>query len=498
MATGAAAYQRLTVPKDDISANARHAASVSAGNMRQQKALNARDKNQKEQLTRERKAKAAAQTALGEDDFKTTVTGFDSRDDIARKYAMDSINDFIKVGREAREASARGDDKTYQDRVATQQKILTQFNNFTNNEEHLKEISKHWSDLEREGKISPVDSEYREVMQSFANHDFEYTRDKNYNPVVKMLLKDDEGNEKVKEIQASDLVNGKYRPYEKVEVDGKTGLISQMMVVFGKRVYDKNTGNFTTTSKEWDELNQVSLDANLDALTGDKRTMSSLLYQASGGKISKKGDSKEFGKGDNYTPEDIKMVKEYITNKVMSQYDSSFEIKYTGAYDKTMVAKNKRNKNNNNSGNEIEIKKDPKTGEVLTINKDPKGKERVGGDNFTAFSIGKPVTLGVGNKEKLINSIYLGSDDEVVFTGKEKVIKQVGTGSLSKKETVYEDVAGGGLDEEELNDFARRVPNPNTGKNFKDGFELKNFLREKVNAEKPKLTAQELIEKYRN
>ena len=46
--SGAAAYQRLQVPDDDLSANARHSASIKAQNMRHQKSLNAQKRKDDE------------------------------------------------------------------------------------------------------------------------------------------------------------------------------------------------------------------------------------------------------------------------------------------------------------------------------------------------------------------------------------------------------------------------------------------------------------------
>ena len=143
---------------------------------------------------------------------------------------------------------------------------------------------------------------------------------------MQFLLKDDEGNEKTLKVKKSDFLNGNYRPYEKVELNGKSGLIDEMLVGFGKRVYDTQSGNYITTNQKWDTKNEVGLQAKLEAVTSDKRSMSSLLYQASGGTIKKKGDPERFGKDDAFTPEEYDAVKGFVTAQVKAQYDEENSI----------------------------------------------------------------------------------------------------------------------------------------------------------------------------
>lgn len=477
---GGAAYQRLTVPKDDISANARNAANISAANMRQQKALNAQ-KEAADKIKKERaNVLAYKQTKLPDDAFKTTVTGFDSRDDIARHFAGKSIEGFTNEGRLAREAQAKGDYKAYNNHVENQQKILSQFDNFVSNEKYLSEINKHWVDLSREGKVSPVDEEYEQVMQSLANHDFEYILDENNNPHIKALLKDDKGNEYVKEFKASDFVNGKYRPYEKVELYGKDGLINQMLVGFGKKQFDQNTGNYIVTSQVWDKNNEVALQDKLDALTGDKRAMSSLLYQASGNTIKKKGDSEQFGKGDDFTPKDYKLVKDFVSSQVRSQFPEKTSIKYTGAAEK---ARHNRTVESKGTGSgEIEVETNSE-GKPIVINKDLKPNEKFPSETLTSFLIPKAMTLDTEGKNTKINRLYLGNDGELFYSGKKRKLKVTEDKNLNEvKQTTYDNITGNVVTE----GISRQFVNPNTNKRFKNAEELKNYLQSKLDNMKEK------------
>ncbi len=319
---GGAAYQMLRVPEDDIGENARNFANISAQNMRQQKQLNA----DKEAAQAKARDEAYTATDLGDEDFKVVVTGLDNLDDINRDFANTGVSEYQKAGYEAREAFDRGDKKAYQLLLNKQKKIKTSFENHSNDQTLMAELNKTYMKLDSEGKISPVDSEWEKVMDAANSNNYRYVYDADGNVNIQFLLKDENGDDSVKVIKKSDLINGNYRPYEKVEVNGKGGLIDEMLVGFGKRVYDEQSGNYITTTQVWDDKNEAGLQAKLEAVTSDKRSMSSLLYQASGGTIKKKGDTEKFGEEDAYTDEDYKMVKDFVTSQVKAQYDTEESI----------------------------------------------------------------------------------------------------------------------------------------------------------------------------
>lgn len=346
--SGAAAYQQLRVPQDSIDNNNSQAANRAAQKGNQQRALNA----QQAKDNAKAKAKALDETKLPDDAFKTTITGFDSRDDVARSFATKSTDGYTNAGRLAREAYERGDQAEYRRQLDNQKKIMSQFKNFTNNEGHLAELNKQWVTMGKEGKISPVDDKWEQFMEAQANHNFEYKLDEDNNPYVQMLMKDEEGNERVENIKVSELVNGNYRPYEAVDVSGKGGLVDEMLVGFGKRKYDVETGGMIVTNQVWDDKNQKSLDAKIDILTGDKRTMSSLLYQASGATVKKMGDVDRNGEGDEYTEEDKALVADWISSQVKGQYDETISSKVKGLTAEEKLRENARNRSLKRKGQE--------------------------------------------------------------------------------------------------------------------------------------------------
>ena len=157
---GGAAYQMLTVPQDAISENARNSAGIKAQNMRQQKQLNA-DKAKEDAAAKD---KAYKDTDLPEESFKSTVTGFDNLDDINRDFANKGIDEYTKTGTLAREAFDKGDKKNYQNLLNKQKKIKSSFDNHSNDQAALSKLNEAYMKLDSEGKISPVDSEWEQIM----------------------------------------------------------------------------------------------------------------------------------------------------------------------------------------------------------------------------------------------------------------------------------------------------------------------------------------------
>jgi hypothetical protein len=340
MATGAAAYKQLQVPQDNINQGLQYWGGIAA-----KQGAEARARNEKRRLAEDAaKQKAYSAADLPDDAFKTKVTGFDTRDDIVRNFASTAIDGYVNLGEEARAAYDRGDYKSYRSTLDKQQKLLSQFENLTNNEEHLAKINQEYVKLELEGKISPVDKEWRQLMQSLANHNFEYKLDDNQNPYIEALLKDDEtGEERATKVKVSNLVSGNYRPYETVKITGKDGVINQWLADFGKRTFNKDTGNWQTTTQVWDERNQASLDAKIDSITGDKRAMSSLLYQATQGAVSKKGNVERYGADDGFTKEDYELVRNFLNDQVLAAYDETQGREYTGKLD-TLAERRRANR----------------------------------------------------------------------------------------------------------------------------------------------------------
>lgn len=204
-------------------------------------------------------------------------------------------------------------------------------------------------------------------------------------------------------------------------------------------------------------------------------------------------------------------VENYNMNRSKEEFDESslqeiedfLVAKVARGYDNTVSARQLRKpdgpSDTQKAQDSIEIMRDSATGEPLERYIKPNDKNL----STTAFSIGEPVTTGVGNKDKRINKLYLGDNGEVYFEGEEKVTEEVPeikygmeTGKTLKR-TYYKKEPEGGLNSEELNVVANRL-------GFDNGYKLKQFLKNKKEQEtgtqstenKKEMNPEEFRKKY--
>lgn len=183
-------------------------------------------------------------------------------------------------------------------------------------------------------------------------------------------------------------------------------------------------------------------------------------------------------------------VENYNMNRSKEEFDESslqeiedfLVAKVARGYDSTISASQLRKPDGptdaQKAQDSIELMRNSATGEPLERYIKPNDKNL----STTAFSVGETITTGVGNKDKRINTLYLGDNGEVYFRGEEKVTEEVpvvkygmATGETEEK-TSYQEVVGGGLDSEELNVVANRL-------GFDNGYKLKQFLKDKKERE---------------
>lgn len=304
-AGGAAAFQQLRAPQDSIGVALR---DISATAERRTARREAREEREGVRLEKERTT-AFDKLDIADDDFKFKVTGFDSRDDVIRDYATKSVEQFTEIGDQAKIAFDAGNIKEYNNLLGKQRKIKSNFIDIKAGEEALIKIEAKYRDIANKGDMSPVDEEYEGVMQAIFSNNI-VVENIDQVPYLTAMVEGDDGTQRKVRIKQSDLVNGNYRPYQKVNISGKGGLIDQFLFNQGKSTVSKETGNFVVTDEVFTEANERAFDANVDAL--NKRQKSYILYEASGGKIKKKGDPDVYGEDDGFTEGDEKMMKDYL------------------------------------------------------------------------------------------------------------------------------------------------------------------------------------------
>ena len=306
--TAGAGYRELKRVGNYIAPQVNKGADRLAGQIAQQKQLD----DDKTARAEKRLDSALKEADVDTDALQSKVTGFSNRDDIARDYAGTATERSMQYAQLAREAASSNDWKGHRANIDKMNAIKGDFKNAVNDEKLLGDLFGTYQTQFQEGVID--DDDWLDFLEAAENKDYEIGLDENDSRVITALVDDGNGGKKKVTKKMSDIVNGNERPFEKVPVSGKGGLIDEMLVGFGKRKYDTNTGNYVTTTQVWDERNEKAFDAKLNGLQSDDRTMYSLLKQASNGQIRKK---------DGFTDADKAMVEDYLYKQVKGQYDET-------------------------------------------------------------------------------------------------------------------------------------------------------------------------------
>lgn len=309
--SGAAAYQQLRPIGNYISDNANAAADRGARTNAQMRALNA----EKEKQKRAEQKSAFEKLELAPDSFKTTATGFDTRDDVMRDYAMSSTIDYIDWGEKGVEAYLKGDMEGYYKALSMQKKLLSNFQNMNNNEALMKEVNANFQKRLIEGWISPVDEEFEKAMQAYEDGNIRITNDENGVPRTQFLLNPDETDKPSRwtERRASNIINGNYRPYEKFflneqKPDGTKGWVEETSSKLGVETTESPEGLiYTRSKKNWTPEAEALLQAEITGKLSNDRVLSSVLYQATG--VKRKG--KEGGE-EPFTEDERKIAYDHM------------------------------------------------------------------------------------------------------------------------------------------------------------------------------------------
>ncbi len=338
--SGAAGYQQLTKVGNYISDNNNRAADRSAANMRHQSSIN----DAKQARAEKRLDKALEGTKVDIEALQAKATGFETRDDLARDYAMTATKRSEEYAEKAREAAAAGDWVAMNNWKGKMNRIKGDFKNTVNDEAILAENMKVHQEKYFNGEVD--DDEWLDFGEAIEDFNYEIVLDENDNKVIRAIVMDDkgnveldeDGNAKIIEKKWSEVVNQKDRPYEVVRLEdkeGKKGLIGDLLSTMGKRKYDQNTGQYITTSQTWDDEAENQFKAKVRGLQSNDRVMYSLLRQASGGQTRKKS---------NFTDQDKALVEDFLRFQVKGGYDTTESKKVRGRTPEEMEREAARNR----------------------------------------------------------------------------------------------------------------------------------------------------------
>lgn len=246
----------------------------------------------------------------------------------------------------------------------------------------------------------------------------------------------------------------------------------------GKRQQQKIAGGFKTVTDDFSSHEELEREA-LSAALGSVEEPSALAKSVWADEMNM-GRSKE-----DFNENSLKEIEDFLIERMATKYDSTIS--------STQLRKPDGPTDRQKARAGIQIMKDGGRPVTEYLRPNDKNAEYIG------FSLATPVTTGVGNKDKKINSLYIDDSGDIMFKGQEVVkessTKSVGGYNISggSKETVYKDITGGGLNSKELNIIANRLGYDNT-----DGLR-EALLEKKRNAgfvEEPKKQKEDFRKKY--
>ena len=451
-----AAYQMLRPIQEDFS-----------DVVNEQEELNARLRREQEaaqEKARQRSENLAKEAGVSLSTLNEVISGVKSIDQ-ANALGVSKARDFMyNIYKEIESDPRKAGNVEYQLKLANARKFADKLSKAQNAyATFAQDFSKGYGD----GTYSKWNQGRMDQLSAiFERNDFTIDIDKSGNPVAIVKNKEDD----YEKINLVDVLDGRGLGgiVNTYDFDKETTDLADSL---GKRLTMLPSGSYEIEEQTFNShRNQVSklLDGVLGV--GDKPTdvAKSIWADTLGKSKSEFTGSKE----------DMEEIKQAYMNSVESKYDTLYKKKYDAA--KVNAGLRAREQKSTKGLTTVEVRTDVGTGKPLR-----KGLEGVSGDiggAATSFSLGNPITFGVGNKEKKINSLYLTDAGQIVYEGEEKTGTKSSTDVLTGEkitEQVFEPVVGGGLNQDEINNLARRIENPDTGKPFRNATELRQHLEEK-------------------
>lgn len=471
--SGAAAYQRLQVPEDGMNQSLQFWGAQQAKENADKKLADEREDVRQTQALKEWEAK----TQLKEGDFKNKYTGFKSFDDVNTDFSMYATQRYVDLQRKALQARESGDNV---ERLKYESEMIRLKNDFGEVAKSQDFFAKKFADYQKavsEGRVSGASKDFENIIQEalvnknialrYIDGNLAYTGLKNgKEPFV---------------IPYQDLMDGSFSWFEKQDIDGKGGIVDNISDSLGTITRQSDKGYYKISTQAWsDKIHGESVDKAIDALLGNKEVMGDLLYQISGGNISKMRDFKD---------KEYELVKDNLRTRVRAKYSEKFSSEFnTSRYNTDVDASIARQRMamERSSSKGKDVNKDLVEAEPIT---DVKGN-LVGGYSKTPFKTSEGV-VNLGGAYTLktkggtpIKGILQDDSEAEILSIRKSGDRYFAQTRVATPTTEKDDMTGSTrkvvktdnkiipLNNEELNRLARRM-NLNTAK------DLDNYLEER-------------------
>ena len=441
-----AAFLRLQKPDNQISTGLQY-----WGGLKAQRGAEDRARQEREGVRKNKEiGDWEGKWSLKEGDFANQYTGFNNYDDVARDFSTHAIDKYVKYQREARQALESGDLMKKRELEGKLMKVKNSFKEFSKGQKAYGELNTKYVEGAQNGSISGVDAgSWEAVMEASAvNFNVAARLDDNDNLLYTGIADFQDGQRKPFEVSNADLINGNFAPIQKQQLSGDKGVVDNILKTLGKRTTDRTTGFTTTTYQTFDGLRQKAAKDQIMALTQSDDFIADILNQMN-------GSTKRTG----FNSEDIKSVEDQLYSWVQAGYSEEISTDF----DSSRATESRKSREKKPTSINIQIKTST-AGIPITA-------ENAGVTSYH-YSIGAPITLGVGDKSFRINSLsYSPTTGQIAYEG-EKLIKPKGTLRDKDPTPVWTKVSEGGFNQSQLNNFARAA-------GFNNASELKEELDKK-------------------
>lgn len=315
---GGAAYQKLTTPEDGISRSMQYWGGLFAQQAEANKEREDREKIRKAKEISDWEEKNQANY----NDFKQTITGYDTYDDVGRDYTNRVIDKYVSEYNLAEEAMKKGDNKTMQAHRNNLLKLKSTFNQVKDLSTVLAKRNAEYMDMVNKGEMSGVDKDTWEAQNyALLGKNFAVDLDENFNPVIKGITNiGDEGQESTFEIPYSRMVNGDWRPYKRQELVGKSGLVNTVLGSLGTYEEERAKNGNIVTSKLWTPTLASGAEALIKPMLQSDEVMADLTNQFDNSSKKRTG----FSEGE----------KSEMLKKLTGMVEAAYSEKYKEVWDK--------------------------------------------------------------------------------------------------------------------------------------------------------------------
>lgn len=469
-----AAYLRLQVPDDGISQGLQYWGGIKARENAEEKLADERAAVRKAQSVKDWEEKFG----LKEGDFVNKYTGFQKYDDVLTDFAMYSTDRYLDLQDQARQSLESGDNIARNQIEGQMIKQKSDFKEVAKAQESLGTLFESYQKATQEGKVSGASKHFEDIMQSiFMDKNVAIRYDDNNNLVLTGLTPADAqkyglsvkgGNGEPFVVPFQDVMDGSFSWYEKQQISGKDGLVSNIVNDLGQITVEGVDGMFKTSTQEWkDDIHGKAADNHIDSLLGNDEVMGDLLYQLSGGEKAKMFD---FSEGD------YKLVKDKMKEMVRAGYSEEFGKEFdtgraTNAREWHKISKKDEEKGDlieaeamtDSEGNLLEGLMQYSASDLPAV--------QAGGKYTLRTANGKPITGVFEDDDKAQMLSIIESDGEFFAqkrTTRNKSVLNEDTGSTDKVPVTTTKIVK--LTDEELNRVGRRTKTKNAG-------ELIDYLR---------------------